>query len=286
MKHFLLSLLILLFAGEAYSHYFIHAVTPGVQIESGKTTGAAEKGKEVKANEYIIIPEGGEIEIYNDLEKSIYKWDDAGKISVAKLMIDARKRASDNNTNVASRLRIAKSSSNTGEKVYVEKGMVRRSLEVFDPGAGNYQVDSKTLASQISRYLNGSDSTAFRDMAVDVKSGALDSIGHYFRIVNTLEFPIYFNVLKIGGNMVDTAKNVEISKLGQPDGSYVLLPGQAMTRESFSSLPDDERHLLIVTHFRYDLDEVVEETAKVLQNAEATPGDSLPILIEEIGKEG
>ena len=265
------------------AHYSIHSATNGVQIESGGKTAPANKGSEIKANDYIIIPDGAEVEIYNDLDKKIYKSINTGKISVTRLMIEAKKTASDNSRNVASRLQLTKSKNAEpeGEKIYVEKGMVRRSLAVFDPEADNLQVNSKSLGKLIARYLTQPTTDAYKNVAVDVTTGAVDSVGVYFRIVNTLEFPVYFNVLKFDSQPDKDQQKVEISMLGQPDGSYVLLPGQAITRESFKSLPEDERHLLVVTHVRYDLDEVVDETGNALNNlgTEQSEEPTLPLLI-------
>ena len=273
-------------ANYAFAHYLIHSATEGVKIENTGGVKMAEKGTEVKANEYLLIPEGGEVEIYNDLDKNIYKSTGFGKISVTRLMIDAKKTASDNSKNVAARLRFAKNkgTEDEGARIYVEKGMVRRSLAVFDPEAENLQVDSKTLASRIAKYLNSPDSAAINDVAVQVSNGSIDTTGVFFRIVNTLDFPIYFNVLKFDSTPESNQRKVEISKLGQPDGSYVLLPGQAITRECFSAIPEDERHLLVITHFRYDLDEVVDETGNALKDVseQETSTSSLPIFIKNL----
>lgn len=277
--------LIVLAALSAEAHYIIHSTTPGVKIENNTGSTVAEKGKEVKANEFLIIPDGGEVEIYNDLDKNIYKSTNTGKISVTRLMIDAKKTASDNSKNVAARLRFAKNNENQeGEKIYVEKGMVRRSMEVFDPEASNLQVDSKSLGAIIAGILTTPDSLHLSTVDVEVTTGHVDSTGVFFRIVNTLDFPIYFNVLKFDETPEKDQRKIEISKLGQPDGSYVLLPGQAITRESFASMPNDETHLLVLTHFRYDLDEVVEEAVNSLEETNGSPKYNLnfPLLIKNL----
>lgn len=285
MKHLFSLIAVILCSISAMAHYSIHSATPGVKIESSGKSSDATKGTEIKANDFLVIPEGGVVEIYNDLDKNIYKSLSSGKISVTRLMIDAKKMASDNSKNVASRLRLKKDggSESEGEKIYVEKGMVRRSLAVFDPEADNLQVNSRSLGRMIARFINSSDSTGFNDVAVNISKGTVDSIGVFFRIVNTLEFPVYFNVLKFDNTPQQGLRKVEISMLGQPDGSYVLLPGQAMTRESFSALPSDERHLLVVTHVRYDLDEVVDETGNAISNPEATDqAPKFPLMIMEL----
>lgn len=282
LKYFLSLLTIVSSFCIAYAHYSIHSASSGVQIETNGNLVSASKGSQIKANDYLIIPEGGEVEVFNDLDKKIYKSLSSGKISVTRLMIEAKKTASDNSKNVASRLRLAKNqdAGSEGEKIYVEKGLVRRSLAVFDPEADNLQVNSKSLGKMIAKYLNAKDSSSYSDVAVDITSGPVDSVGVYFRIVNTLDFPVYFNVLKFDSYNKDNTNKVEISMLGQPDGSYVLLPGQAITRESFNALPENERHLLVVTHVRYDLDEVIEETSSAMTNIDIEEElPSMPLLI-------
>lgn len=285
LRFFATSVMVFLLTIGMEAHYLVYSSSEGVQIESGGIRKSATKGLEVKANDYIIIPEGMEIEIYNDLDKNIYKSISSGKISVTRLMIDAKKTASNNSKNVASRLRLAKNNSEKeGERIYVEKGMVRRSLEVFDPEANNLQVDSKTLATKILDFLKGKDNQEQQQVPVEIINRNIDSVGVYFKIINTMEFPVYFNVLKISKLPLDNNRRVEISSLGQPDGSYVLLPGQSLTKESFNGLPDKEIHLLVVTHFRYDLDEVVEETGNLIENQNSVEdnGINLPLLIKKL----
>ena len=114
----------------ASAHYTLHSVSGDVKVESGGKTVAAAKGMTVKAIDYIIIPKGGKVEILNDLDKRIYTSITPGRISVTRLMIDARGAASANAKNVASRMNLGRKSTNDSKNVYVEKGMVRRSLAV------------------------------------------------------------------------------------------------------------------------------------------------------------
>ncbi|MCH5238881.1 MAG: hypothetical protein J1F38_01535 [Muribaculaceae bacterium] len=290
MRYFSFLLFLMIGAVSAMAHYSIHSASPGVTIESSGKSLEAKKGAEIKANDFLIIPEGGEVEIYNDLDKNIYKSLKPGKISVTRLMIDAKKTASDNSKNVASRLRLKKDNGGEieGEKIYVEKGMVRRSLAVFDPEADNIQVNSKTLGRQIAKFLSSPDSTGYNDVAVKFSKGPVDSVGIFFRIMNPLEFPVYFNVLKFDSTPNENSelglRTVEISSLGQPDGSYVLLPSQALTKESLQGIPSDERHLIVVTHVRYDLDEVVDETVQALKNKgiDKEEAPEFPLMIMEL----
>ena len=269
------------------AHYSIHSATPGVTVESTGKTFSAQKGLEVKANDYLNIPNGSVVEIYNDLDKKIYKSVSSGRMSVTKLMIEAKKEASDNSKNVSTRLSLTKSQGGSlaGAKIYEEKGMVRRSLAVFDPEADNLQVNSQTLGNILANYLRGKTSSAVNNVDIDVTTGVDDSNGVFFRVVNTLDFPVYFNVLKYSSQSEAGMPKVEISPLGQPDGSYVLPSGQALTRESFNPLSPHDRNIIVATHVRYDLDEVVEATSKSLMDKpDSTIVDniSFPLLIIEL----
>lgn len=284
MSRFFVSLIALITSFSiAFAHYSIHSATSGVKIETNGKTVDAKKDTEIKANDFLVIPEGGTVEVYNSLDKKIYKSVNSGKISVTRLMIDAKKAASNHNKNVADRLSLAKNqgADNQGEKIYVEKGMVRRSLAVFDPEADNLQVNSKSLGSILANYITNGGAEGYRNVDVDVTTGNVENSGKFFRIVNTLDFPVYFNVLKYNPSPAEGQRKVEISMMGQPDGSYVLLPMQAITRESFASLPTDERHMIVVTQIRYDLDEVLEETGKALESNEAKENGNvaLPLFI-------
>lgn len=285
MKKIVFLIFLITSSSIAWAHYSIHSASSGVEIESSGKKSPAKTGDEVKANDFLIIPEGEEVEIYNDLDKNIYKSVTSGKISVTRLMIEAKKQASDNSKNVASRLRLKKNNAaDEGEKIYVEKGMVRRSLAVFDPEAENIQMNSKTLGQLIAKFISSADSAAFQSVDVEFSKGDIDSTGIFFRVVNRQEFPVYFNVLKYDSVPNSENRKMEISMLGQPDGNYVLLPGQAITRESFSMIPDGQKHLVVVTHFRYDLDEVVDETANSLNAPDSisTSSPSFPLLIKAL----
>lgn len=283
MRKFILTLILSLLATLTVSaHYTIHSLTKGVKVESGGAQKAAAKGMTLKATDYVIIPAGGEVEIHNALDKRIYRSTGTGKISVTRLMIEARKAAADNGKSVASRLRFGKKgSSDNSSRVYVEKGMVRRSLATYDPEAENIQMDSRTLGRYLARRLRSAAGLDATGMPVSLTHGKIDGSGLYFRAVNNIEFPVYFNILKIGNNGSNPAPEVGISPLGQPDGSYVLLPGQAMTRENFADLPEGESHIIVMTHCRYDIDEVMDEIGKAMAEGDCAeePDSQLPIYV-------
>ncbi len=131
MKKILLLTLLAVTTLTISAHFTIHSSTSGVKVESGGKTQAASKGNAVKATDYLIIPDGGEVEIYNDLDKRIYRSVNTGRMSVTRLMMDARKIAADNNKTVGSHVNLgSKKKGNT--RVYDETGMVMRDIVYAD----------------------------------------------------------------------------------------------------------------------------------------------------------
>lgn len=275
-------LFIAIMAFTATAHYSIHSMTTGVKVESGSKQSDATKGMELKATDVLIIPSGGAVEIYNELDKRIYQSTSTGRISLTRLMMDARKMASDNRQNVTSHLRFAQkgSKADDGRRVYVEKGMVRRSLTTYDPEGGNIEVDPRTLGRYLAYQIVHTDNSVASAMPVVLTHGKVDGHGLYFRVVNNIDFPVYFNILKLATDKSSEICNVEISSLGQPDGSYVLLPGQSITREQFDDLPEGEKQVMVMAHSRYDLDAVLEEMNQAIAEKEnITVEDSQPLPV-------
>lgn len=262
----------------AGAHYTLHSVSGDVKVESGGKTESAKPGMTVKPIDFIIIPKGGKVEILNDVDKRIYTSIMPGRFSVTKLMIDARGTASNNTANVASRMSLGRKNGNDGKNVYVDKGMVRRSLAVYDPEGDMMEMDAVTLGQFIaSRLLAGkyeSDETS----PVSLDKRRLDDGGLAFRLENTLQFPVYFNIVRF---MNGETPSVEISQLGQPAGSYVVLPQQSISLEHFPPVSADETHIIVMTNCQYDVDKVIEEIAKAFGNPGAIPVQSgdLPVYI-------
>lgn len=256
---FILFLVIGAFSSSA--HYTLHDVVGDVKIESGGRILSAQKGMDVKANDYIVIPKGGKVDIYNTLDKRIYSSVKAGKTTVTRLMIEARGVASDNGANVASRMQLGRKDHKGDNKVYVEKGMVRRSLAIYDPDGEDIELDAAAIGNYVASLIAGGDLKSKEAAPVDISSHATKEGGLAFRVENTLEFPVYFNIMKVkkGENPI-----VEISQLGQPAGSYVLLPHQTILREHLSELPDNETHVMVMSNCQYDIDKVIEEIENII----------------------
>lgn len=281
MQRILTLIMLLVTAVACYAHYTIHSVSGDVKVESAGKTAVATKGMQVKPTDNLVIPQGGKVEILNDLDKRIYTSIKPGKFSVTRLMIDARGVASDNAANVARNMRFGKKEQKGEGNVYVEKGMVRRSLAAYDPEGDGVEMDAATLGHFIAMNILADKVSDEEEAPADVKSGKLSGGGLGFRVENNGTFPIYFNVLKItrDGNITPA-----ISELGQPAGSYVLLPRQSMAREHYPSIPSGEEHLMIMTNCQYDIDRVTEEIEKALADNSLLPlpDTTLPVFIKKM----
>ncbi|MDE7402736.1 MAG: hypothetical protein K2M87_04925, partial [Muribaculaceae bacterium] len=133
------------------------STTASVKVISGSKTIEAVKGMQLKAADSLVIPEGGVVEIYNDFDKRVYKSLRPGKISVTKLLIEARQVAADNSKNVSGRLNLGKNGSGSGRQAYVEKGMVTRNhAQVGDSLL--YELKNKQCQSMTDSCTNNCDS--------------------------------------------------------------------------------------------------------------------------------
>lgn len=282
MKQLLLIIVLMAFGiNTAMAHYSLFTVSGDVRVESGGKTVKATKGQAVKATDLIIIPQGGKVEILNDLDKRVYTSIKPGKISVTKLMIEARGVAADNGANVASRMNLGRKTPKGSEKVYVEKGMVRRSLATYDPEGENMEMNAETLGRYVASRISEGSLSSGEDAPVPVESKRLPEGGLSFKMENTLQFPIYFNIIKITRGSKD---DVNISPLGQPAGSYVVLPSQTLSREHFPMLDESEEQILVMTNCQYDVDKVIEEIVKALNDPalSISKDSSLPVYIHKI----
>lgn len=281
MKHFLLTRIALLAifclaSICASAKYTLHAYDGNITVERGGQVIPTEYGMELRANDMVVIPEGCSIEIFNSFNSKIFKSAKCGRFGVSKIMIDAQMLANDSGANVNSRLRMGKNDSPTQE-VYIDNGKVTRSLEVYDPSAENLQIDTDLLGRKFMAMLHNTTDSIDMPLPIDKINGQDGECG--FRLINTLEFPVYFNVVKISN--ADNA-SVEISELGQPMGSYVVKPSQALSRLQFTPLAEGEKHVLILTHYYFDIDKLIESLHQLPTGTIGdTPSDeALPIYVK------
>ncbi|MDE6338768.1 MAG: hypothetical protein K2K97_03145 [Muribaculaceae bacterium] len=278
MRKLLIALLIAAIL-PVYGRYSIHSVSQGVMIESGGKQSQAAAGMTVKPSDQMIIPQGGKVEIYNDLDKRIYTSVAEGKVTVTRLMIDARSAAADNRGNVASHLRFAKNSDSPDQRLYVEKGMVKRSLGIFDPEGEKMVADPSLIAKFIAARLANDNDQLHDALPVPAEHSVPAEGGMAFDVRNTIGFPVYFNIVKISNK--DGKRAVRISEVGQPAGIYVLLPDQTLGRGHYTSVPENEMHLMVMTHCQFDIDEMIEELEKALKSplGDTSSFNSLPIYL-------
>lgn len=109
-------------------HYTLHNATKGVTVNSGGKSVAATKGMQLKSTDYLIIPEGGTAEVLNSIDKRIYTSVRPGKVSVTKLIIEARQSAADKLATVGGKINIGRERTHSGKRLYGEKGMVIRAI--------------------------------------------------------------------------------------------------------------------------------------------------------------
>lgn len=279
MKKLLLAIL-LVFSLPVFARYTIHSVSGDVKLESAGKTVAVKTGMTINPSDQLVIPSGCKVEIYNDLDKKIYTSVEEGKLSVTRLMINARSVAADNSGNVASRMRFGKKTDNNEHKLYVEKGMVKRSLGIFDPEGEKIVADPALIAKFIAARLYDDKDMLHDQLPVPTEHSVPEEGGICFDVRNTIGFPVYFNIVKIVQK--DDKKMVRISEVGQPTGIYVLLPDQTLARGHYYNIPDEELHLMVMTHCQYDVDEMIDELEKALRttpSADMAADSSLPIYL-------
>lgn len=260
--------------------YTVHSSTKGIYVESGGKKSPVTPGMSLKASDMLCIPEKGVVEILNSIDNRIYRSVRSGHISVTKLLVEARHSASDKLGTMADHMRFGRSQSSSGKRVYQEKGMVNRSLEVYDPNGVGVEVDPSTLGQIVaSRILAASQDEL--PVGLDISgSSSSETEGVTLCVANSNEYPIYFNVFSV---YKDYPK-VEISPLGQPGGTYVLRKSQTISRMQTESLPDGVHTVIVVTPCQFELDEVIDEINKNLSDPQPTAAQKheLPIYIRNL----
>lgn len=282
MKHlFRLSLLIaFMISFGAFSanaqEYKVRSVKGNVQIKCGAKTKTASAGMSVTNRDMIVVPKGGTIKIIDTRDSQIYEYDGPGQTSVTSLIFDAKKAASSNSSTIHKNLTMR---SRNGGLVMAEKGKVTRALEVYDPEAQQMQIDVSMLAARVYPLATDSaDNCTGADAPVLLSHERTPEGGLSMKLENTLNFPVYFNIIKHNGE-----GQFCISEIGQPVGSYVVQPAQSISREQFKGIDPQVRHLMIVTNYYYDVDELLNSlNTLTLQQAQATQTTDFPLYMLEL----
>lgn len=268
-KLILLTIIITFVLSASAQNYSIYSKSKGVQVVTGGNTLEAKEGMPLKPNDLLIIPQGGTVAILDKISNNIFTSVSNGRISVAKLKIEAQRSATNKVGTILANVntRFGGSGSKGGNRVYVEKGMINRSLAVFDSEGDTVAMEPSLLARYIASQILANKSDK---MPVEIRFGEIGNNGLYFRLENTLEYPVYFNILRVNGS------DVEISPLGHPYGTYIVLPNQVFQREHLTPIPDGEFHIIILTPCQYDLDTVIDEVNVHLKS-------NNPVITQDIG---
>ena len=279
MKRLLLFIAIISATVTLHANYTLYSFTGNITITQAGKQVTPEKGMKVNASDQIDIPQGAKVEIYNSATKEIFSSSVAGKNSVMGIMLDARKQASKTAGAINDRMRFSAGGGNPDTRLYTE-GLVKRSMQVYDPGAESLVVEPRALALHIANALLAPQTLESSAIPTPVAHCHLDGGGMQFRVENVLGFPVYLNVVKIRETSLGS---VEISELGQPMGSYVVLPGQAIAREHFAGLDPAESHILVITHCRFDIDELIEHINTIFsENDNEQPDSNLPVYLRRL----
>ena len=265
---------------SASAQFSVFSVEGDVRVKHAGVVVAASKGMKVNVTDVFYIKPGDVIEILDSRDSKIYKADMPGDLTVTGIMVAAKKQAKEHSSAVNNNLRIGKTD-NRQTTVYIEKGKVTRALDVFDPTSENLQVDPAKLGKYIGEAFRDHRAELLLDtFPVEVIGDTIGTDGRSFELVNTLGFPVYFNVLKIDP---DSENGVEISELGQPVGCYVVLPGQRLMREQPDGLVAGGLHMVMVTHYYFEVDEVIESIRHALRDSDpAESEDEYPVFIKII----
>lgn len=279
MKRLITLLLPLLLPLLAQAQYKLHDFNGQIAVERAGKSVAVQKGMDISNSDTFVIPDGGSVEILETKTSQIFKSQSAGRFATSRIIFEARTQASNTGKAINSKLRFGRNDSNKSETVYVEKGRVTRSMEVFDPEARNMQVDPMKLCEHVAGAIRNRSFMPDEKFPVKLTHNATTAAGLKFAIENSMDFPVYFNVLKVK----DSDGQIEISELGQPGGNYVLRPNQTLAREQFSDTEQGCTHILIMTHCYFDIDHLVENLEAMLKQTQlAEPDANLPVYLQAL----
>lgn len=279
MYRFFIALLIALtFSVASAQSYTIRSVSGHVIIDTAGKHKTAAAGSRLRNTDCLIIPANGFVEIHNPLDNKIYKSVSTGYLAVGTVMAEAQKAATDNGGNIGARFNFGKSSGSEPQKLYAQKGLVTRALSVFDPESAGSLMDNDILSEYVVASIrNKSDDS---DLPIEFSHESLNNGGLRFSVFNNMDVPVYFNVIRISGS--DTPQ-VEISQLGQPEGTYVLLPNQSLQREHRNALSPTDHHLLVLTPLLFDINSLLNAVAaKLSQNQNLKENQDIPIFVRPL----
>lgn len=253
-----------LFPAELQAGFVVRSVKGNVTVVKGGQNVALKNGMSVSPADKVNIPGGGKLEVMNDINHSIYTSTKEGTFTISRMMLDAKVESDSKFSTINSRLKVGGEGSDKNQRVYVEQGMVKRSLSEYDPEASALSIDPITLARCIKE--RGTALSANANEGV-IKAERGDEGSLTVEIRNTESFPIYFNIISLNSD-----HQYSLSSIGQPAGSYILLPRQTIMRNHPEGTDASAKQLLVIANCGFDVDSLIEELNK---QAEHNP-DPLP----------
>lgn len=263
----------------AMGGYVVKGIKGDVKVVRSGGTQKLTVGSAVTAADVIEIGQGAEVEILNEISKTIYTSTKSGRTTVSRMMLDAKSKASDNLGNVNRHMRFGGSVTSKDSRVYVETGMVKRAMTSYDPDASGIEIDPESLGVWLARVICGKDIGKEFPVTVSTEKSSCD-IKKEFSLSNTGDYPIYFNVFNTckGGEQIE----VEVSEFGQPSGCYVLLPGHAIDRRTMRECVAGEM-FIVGAPCPFDVDATLDAVNKNLHSEELEgPIVDMPVYIKKI----
>lgn len=274
MKRLLILLTVMASLLTASADYSVKSISGHAQLYKHGKTAELTVGMILEQTDMVKVEEGATLVLLNQTGSQLYTIDTPGLERVSRLIFQARNKADSNAASVNGKLRLTREKEPEGV-VFVEKGKVTRSLAAYDPEGVSMQMDADMLSRRLYTLLHDSIDAPSPASALAL-TRRIDPDGLSFMVENTLQHPIYFNVFKISS----TDGSVTISELGQPVGSYAILPTQFLAREQTAGLNPAELHILIMTDFYFDIDEVLAHLNVLLDNKQPVESpENIPLYL-------
>ncbi|MDE6436250.1 MAG: hypothetical protein K2K69_01925 [Muribaculaceae bacterium] len=252
---------------DAAAQYSIYSFAGDVTIKHAGKEMAAANDMKITAADRIIVGANSSVQILNARDSRLYACTTQGEHTLSGIMLDAESES--NSSTLHRRMRMGKGEQQEGT-MYVEKGKVTRALATFDPEAQGVQTDPEALARFIASTLAAGE---YRPSDFPATFGNTSGV-FGFHFANTGNEPLYINIIKVDNSHPG---EIDVSELGQPVGSYVILPGQTLARTQEKAPDSLQKHILIATHYYFSIDDLVE----ALRSAAATIQDG-PVPIQPV----
>lgn len=245
-----------------YGGYVVKAVKGDVKIIKQGNAQKLNVGSSLTAADMLDIAQGAEVEIMNDVSKTIYTSTKSGRTTVSRMMLDAKTQAGDNLGNVNRQMRFGGGHSNKDARVYVETGMVKRAMTNYDPDASGIEIDPESMGGWLAAVFQGKGNGKDFPAKISTTPSSAE-VKKEFSISNDGDYPIYFNVFRVKNDC--GTPEVEISEFGQPSGCYVLFPGHALDRKTMRE-PEAGEIYIVGAPCLFDIEATLEALNKKLHS--------------------